>query len=412
MDETADGRRGLRGAALATFLLFAANGAVFGAIVPRLPDLKDSLGLGDAAFGLAMACFPAGALFGGLVAPALFRRSSDGFVAVMSMAAASVVGGLLGFAPGALAFAGLLVAFGVCDAITDVAMNAHGIRVQGRLGRSLINRFHAVWSLGAVAGGGVGAAAAGIGAPVTVQMALTGAVCVALSLVVLPLRLPGHGPAPAAEGTALSRLRGVPASVWWRIGGLGLLACCATLAEDFAQNWSALYLRDVAAASAGVAGLGFIAVQGMQLVGRLTGDRLTERHGAARIGRLGGICVTVGAGAVLVWSFAFSSVPVAVALVGFGLVGWGIATVIPGAMVASDASPGLPTGVGLSALNWVLRIGFLASPPLVGLIAEHAGMRWSVAPMAAGGLVILVLSGRLLGGVAAGDPVVSEEATA
>ena len=53
------------------------------------------------------------------------------------------------------------------------------------------------------------------------------------------------------------------------------------------------------------------------------------------------------------------------------LAGWGVATVIPGAMVASDGVPGLAPGAGLAVLNWVLRLGFLVSPPLVGLIAEH-----------------------------------------
>ena len=162
--EVADpGGRGtaLRGPVVATALLFAANGAIFGAIVPRLPDLKDALDLGPAAFGLAMACYPAGALVGGLFAPVLMRRRSDGAVAVATMVVASLVAAVLGLSPAVGVFAGLLLLFGVCDAVTDVAMNAHGIRVQILHGRSLINRFHAVWSLGAVLGAAGGSVAAG-----------------------------------------------------------------------------------------------------------------------------------------------------------------------------------------------------------------------------------------------------------
>ena len=66
-------------------------------------------------------------------------------------------------------------------------------------------------------------------------------------------------------------------------------------------------------------------------------------------------------------------------------------------MVGADSVPGLTPGTGLAVLNWVMRLGFLASPPLVGLIAEHAGMRWTVLPVLAGGVLMTLLAGRLLG---------------
>lgn len=407
----------VRGPIAATALLFAANGAIFGAIVPRLPDLKDALDLGPAAFGLAMACYPAGALVGGLLTPALMRRRSDGAVAVAMMVAASVAAALVGFAPVVAVFAGLLLVFGVCDAMTDVAMNAHGIRVQLRHGRSLINRFHAVWSLGAVLGAAGGSVAAGAGAPVRVQMVGAAVICAAAALAAHPLRL---GPAvaedelgrdldtaPATAAPAAAAAPGAPPAATRRIPGgrallllvaLGLFACCAELVEDFAQTWSALYLRELTVAGAGLAGLGFISVQGAQLVGRFTGDTLVERFGAAFVGRMGGGCVVAGVGTVFAASFLLDGpVLLAVVLAGFVLAGWGIATIIPGAMVGADSVPGLAPGAGLAVLNWVMRLGFLVSPPLVGLIAEHAGMRWTVTPMLVGGVLIAALAGPLLG---------------
>lgn len=412
--EVADpGGRGtaLRGPVVATALLFAANGAIFGAIVPRLPDLKDALDLGPAAFGLAMACYPAGALVGGLVAPVLMRRRSDGAVAVATMVVASLVAAVLGLSPAVGVFAGLLLLFGVCDAVTDVAMNAHGIRVQILHGRSLINRFHAVWSLGAVLGAAGGSVAAGAGTTVVGQMSAAGVVCAVAVLAAYPLRL-GAAVAEDRSGRDLDRAPGQaaapgsPASRRRIPGGrrllllvaFGLLASCAAVVEDFAQTWSALYLREVAVAGAGLAGLGFIAVQGAQLLGRLTGDRLVDGFGAAHVGRMGGACVVAGSGGALAASFVLDGPALlAVLLAGFALAGWGIATVIPGAMVGADSVPGLAPGTGLAVLNWVMRLGFLASPPLVGLIAEHAGMRWTVAPVLVGGVLIALMAGRLLG---------------
>ncbi|MEH6382210.1 MAG: MFS transporter, partial [Dietzia cercidiphylli] len=137
---------------------------------------------------------------------------------------------------------------------------------------------------------------------------------------------------------------------------------------------------------------------GAQLIGRLTGDRLVDGFGAAHVGRMGGACVVAGSGAALTASFVLDgSALLVVLLAGFALAGWGIATVIPGAMVGADSVPGLTPGTGLAVLNWVMRLGFLASPPLVGLIAEHAGMRWTVAPVLVGGVLIALMAGRLLG---------------
>ncbi|MDV7999640.1 MFS transporter [Rhodococcus sp. IEGM 1408] len=400
---------GLRGPVTATALLFVANGAIFGAIVPRLPDLKDALDLGPAAFGLAMACYPAGALIGGLFAPALMRRHSDGAVAVATMCAASLVAALVGFSPVVAVFAGLMLLFGLCDALTDVSMNAHGIRVQLQHGQSLINRFHALWSLGAVLGAAGGSVAAGAGFPVRGQMIGAGVVCCVAVLAAYPLRLGGSVTGDELGRDLDSERAGEPraAAPHRRIPGgrallvlvaLGVLASCAAVVEDFAQTWSALHLREVAAAGAGLAGLGFIAVQGAQLIGRLTGDRLVDGFGAAHVGRMGGACVVAGSGAALVASHLLDGPALlAVLLAGFALAGWGIATVIPGAMVGADRVPGLTPGTGLAVLNWVMRVGFLTSPPLVGLIAEHAGMRWTVVPVLVGGVVIAVLAGPLLG---------------
>lgn len=408
----------VRGPIAATALLFAANGAIFGAIVPRLPDLKSALDLGAGEFGLAMACYPAGALVGGLLTPALMRHRSDGAVAVAMMVGASVTAALVGFSPVVAVFAALLLAFGVCDAITDVSMNAHGIRVQLRHGRSLINRFHALWSLGAVLGAAGGSVAAGAGASVRAQMIGAAVVCALAAVAAYPMRLgpaaaedergrdldtapdgtvpADPGPCGAARAPAARRLPGGRALLL--LVALGLFACCAELVEDFAQTWSALYLRETTIAGAGLAGLGFIAMQGAQLAGRVSGDALVERFGAARLGRAGGLFVMVGASAAFVASFTLDGpVLLVVLLAGFVLAGWGIATVIPGAMVGADSVPGLAPGAGLAVLNWVMRLGFLASPPLVGFIAEVAGLRWTVTPMIVGGVLIAALAGPLLG---------------
>ncbi|MCV7168661.1 MFS transporter, partial [Mycobacterium manitobense] len=104
-----------------------------------------------------------------------------------------------------------------------------------------------------------------------------------------------------------------------------------------------------------------------------------------------GAVAAAGMGAAL----AFPSVPSAIA--GFAAAGLGIATLIPAAMHAADRLPGLRPGTGLALVTWLLRIGFLASPPVVGLVADAAGLRMGLLIVPLAGVVTVLLAGALSG---------------
>jgi MFS family permease len=173
------------------------------------------------------------------------------------------------------------------------------------------------------------------------------------------------------------------------IGALGVLAACGAFVEDAGSSWSALYLRTELGTGAATAGLGFVALSVAMTVGRLTGDRVVDRYGQRRVARGGGALVAAG----MALALALPSVPTT--LLGFSLAGLGVATLVPAVYAAADALPGLRPGTGLTVINWLLRIGFLVSPPLVGLLADAASLRVALLTVVAAGLVTLVL-GRVL----------------
>jgi MFS family permease len=130
-------------------------------------------------------------------------------------------------------------------------------------------------------------------------------------------------------------------------------------------------------------------------VGRLTGDRVVDRFGQRRVARVGGAVTAAG----MALALALPSIPLA--LVGFALAGLGVATLVPAVYAAADALPGLRHGTGLTVVNWLLRIGFLVSPPLVGVLADATSLRAALLTVVVAGLVTLVL-GRVLRRSAAG----------
>ena len=124
-------------------------------------------------------------------------------------------------------------------------------------------------------------------------------------------------------------------------------------------------------------------------IGRLTGDRVVDRFGQRRVARAGGALTAAGMG----FALAVPSIPTT--LIGFALAGLGVATLVPAVYHAADELPGLPRGLGLAAVNWLLRIGFLLSPPLIGVIADATSLRVALLTVVLAGLGTLVV-GRVL----------------
>ena len=380
----------LRRARAAVAACFFLNAVFYAGLVPRLPELKAQLGLSSTALGTALAALPLGALLAALSSAAFIRRFGSGRVASYGLVLLGVVVWTVSVAPNWLGLAAALLVVGALDAVVDVAQNAHGLRVQRHYGRSIINAFHGVWSVGAVVGGLLGSAAAGLQVPLGGHLAASAVVFGAVAVAASRAMLPGRDE-PDAVATDVPRERPRRRTAVPALAVLGVLAACGAFVEDAGASWSALYLRTELAAGAATAGLGFVALSVAMTVGRLTGDRVVDRFGRRRVARAGGALPAAGMGLAL----AFPSVPATLA--GFALAGLGVATLIPAVYQAADELPGLPHGVGLAVINWLLRIGFLVSPPLIGVLADATSLRVALLSVVLAGVGALVL-GRALPG--------------
>lgn len=377
-----------RRARVATAALFLTNGAIFANLLPRYPEIKADLQLSNAMYGAAIAAFPAGALAAGLTAGYLIRRFRSSRVAVAGTAGIAVFVVAAGLAPSVALLAAALFVAGASDAITDVAQNAHALRVQRTYGRSIINSFHAVWAIGAVLGGSLGAAAIALHMPRALHLSITGAVFVGVVLACFPYLLPGpdHDDHPAARAPAGggAGLRGYATLL-----ALALIAIAGATIEDAGSSWATLYLRDNIGAPAAIAAFGYVALAGFMFAGRLVGDRMVDRFGERAVVRAGGLLAAAGMGAAL----ALPSLPGTIA--GFAAAGFGTATLIPAAMHSADQLTGLRPGTGLMVVTWLMRIGFLGAPLLVGVVADATNLRVGLLSVPVAGLLAVALAGTL-----------------
>jgi Na+/melibiose symporter-like transporter len=409
--------REARRARLAVAALFLTNAVLYGNLVPRFPEVRDGLGLTNASFGTALAAAPVGALAAGLFAPVLIRWFGSARLASIGMV--TLAGSLFAVSLTGrwITLALVFLVMGALDGVIDVAQNAHGFRVQRIYGRSIINAFHGMWSIGAVLGGLTGAVAAGLEVSLGVHFGAVAIVFSGVALVAYTQLLTGPEDAerlhteaatpPVAAPAVVDEMDSttstvpagtIPARPVLLLGLLGVLTIAAAVVEDAGASWSAIYLRDELTAGAAAAGLGFVSMQVAMTLGRLTGDRFVDRWGQAAVARAGGVLIIVGMGA------AIAAPSVVGTLAGFATAGLGVATVVPAAMHVADELPGLSAGVGLTVVSWTLRVGFLVSPPIVGAIADAVSLRAAMLGVPLAGITIVVLAGSLRSPVPGDDP--------
>lgn len=402
-----------RRARLAVALLFGVNGLIFANVVPWLPVIKDELALSNTAFGVGISAGPLGGLVLGMAAGPLAARFGSGRTATRS-ALVQVLGlpavALVSTWP---AFAAALFLLGASDAVTDASMNAHALRVQRRYGRSIINGFHALWSLGAVAGGLLGAAAVALEVPRVAHLTITGGVLAAVVVVGARWQLTGPedaeqtarsavpttavpaeggrtygGSSSGSRGSIRQAVRTAP----WLLLGFAGLPTMGGAVEDAAPTWAAVHLRETLGATPFVAGLGYVAAQMTMVVGRVTGDRMVDRFGARGVARSGSLMAALGMVVV-----ATGTMPLLV-VAGFGLAGLGVATLFPLGLAAAGEIAGVRSADGVAIASWLARTSFLVLPPTVGLVADATSLRSGLLLVVGCAVVAAALSGLLPGG--------------
>lgn len=392
----------LRRARAATGLLFITNGALYANLIPRYPEVKAGLGLTDAVFGLSVATFPAGSLVFGLFAAALIRRFGSGTVATVMTWVLAGSFASVAYVTDARFFALALFIAGGADALTDVAQNAHGLRVQDAYGRSVFNSFHALWSLGAVLGGLMAAGALSVRLDLWAHLFISAGVFALVTALAWTMTLPPERSViltnRSTQDTQKASARRVerialrqPATLML-LGALVVMGVTGAIVEDAGNSWSALYLVGSLGASSTVAALGFTALVAGQLVGRASADRLIDRFGQRRVVGTGGVIIALG------MSTALAVPTVAGTILGFAAAGLGAAPVIPAVYDAAEHIRGLRPGVGLTIVSWLMRLGLMLTPPLVGALSDALTLRWAllIVPLAGASTMLLArfLPGR------------------
>ena len=348
----------LRRARNAVVVAFAVNGLAFASFISRTPAIADGLGLTTAQLALMLLCLSAGSVAGLPLAGPLVARLGPGRSVLVAALTETV--GLALLALGLLTASVLPAAIGLAvtglgTGVWDVAMNVAGAEVEQRRGRTLMPRLHAAFSIGTVVGAGIGAATAATGVPLAAQV-LGVVVLIPLVMTVAVRGFLPSVPAPtrAEGGTGVLAAWREPRTLL-----IGVLVLGFAFTEGSANDWIAYALVEGYGASETVGAIAFGVFVSAMTVGRTFGGSALERYGRVAVLRAAAGLALVGLLLVLVG----------------GSVPWGLGASLgfPVGMSAAADDPA-KAAARVSVVSSVGYTAFLAGPPLIGLLAQDAGI--------------------------------------
>jgi predicted MFS family arabinose efflux permease len=384
----------VRAATRATYVAFIGAGLPIASWAARIPQIRDGLGLTPSELGLVLLAIAAGSivalpLTGHIVTRFGSRRTVTAMAALLGVAlSVTAVGYQYGVAPVVVG----LVLFGFANGAWDVAMNVQGALVERRLGRAIMPRFHAGYSVGTVAGALAGSAAVALNVPVTAHLVTVALLVAAAVIVSVRSFLPDDSDdtAPVTDEDAAGSSLRQTLTAWTEPRTLlvGVFVLAFAFTEGTGIDWINVAVIDDYGAPATVGTLAFAAFLAAMTAGRWFGPRLLDRYGRVPVLRVLAVCGLAGLAL-----FVFGRHPV-MAFAGVLLWGVGASLGFPvGMSAASDDPARAPARVSVVAS--IGYCAFLSGPPLIGFLGNHVTVRTALLAVAVLLIVAISIAGAI-----------------
>lgn len=360
-------------------VVFLGHGFLLASWAPHIPRVRDHHGLSDAQLGLVLLTLAGGSVIAMIATAPISARIGAHIVCRWTAVAMAIALPLVILAPSIASLIAALVVFGGAIGAMDVAMNSVAADVEARGGRPIMSSFHAMFSLGVLTGALVSSVALRVGVRPAAHVLTVAPVALALMTpslrtVIRPVRQDDH---------AQPRRRSLKPNK--RSLVLGAMVLAVMVGEGSVVDWSANLLHRDLGSSAAFAAFGLAAFSCSMTAMRFAGDRINRRVGARRIVRYGGAIAAVGFATGLLINRPYAVV------VGFAALGIGYANIVPVLFSAAATSSPEPTD-GISSTATLGYFGFLAGPPLIGLMANHVGLHRALLVVAVLAAIVSLLA--------------------
>ena len=367
---------------IAVSVFFFCQGLTFASWASRIPDIKTSLHLSEAGLGSILLALPVGQLLTMFFSGRAVTRFGSKYVlrvAIIGYALSLTNIGLVE-KPWQLALA--LSAFGICGNLCNISVNTQAVHAEALYRKPIMASFHGIWSAAGFTGAIIGSQMMKLDIDPYYHFWIIALFSVTMMLIFNKYLLL----------TPTSKLASSFRKIKWPHGSLlllGVIAFCCMSAEGCMFDWSGVYFKEVVKAEGSLISLGYASFMIMMATGRFIGDSLALKFGRKKMVQLSGVLIFIG----MMIAVLFPTI--VTATIGFLIVGFGVSSIIPLMFSTAGKIKEVASGIAIATVSGIGFFGFLMGPPLIGYVAQLAGLQYSFAVIAVLGLGITLLINRI-----------------
>jgi MFS family permease len=367
---------------LAISLFYFGQGVVFASWASRIPDLKSTLQLSDAALGSILLALPLGQLLTMPFSGRLTTHYGSRRMLIIGAPMYALALIFLGLATAGWQLAMFLFFLGISGNICNIALNTQGVAGESYYGKPIMTSFHGAWSVGGFTGALIGLGMINFHLLPFLHFCII-AILVWLHIVInYRFLLGGQKANPASKPKLFTKPQGV-------LVQLGIIGFCSMATEGAMFDWSGVYFKEIVKAPHALVILGYTSFMIMMATGRFLGDKVIAKYGRKRSLQISGIIISTGMFTAVIFPFLIPSV------IGFMLVGIGVSGIVPMVYSIAGTNTKVSPGIALAMVSGVSYFGFLMGPPLIGYISALSSLRYSYAVIGCFGLIITSIVAKI-----------------
>jgi MFS family permease len=369
---------------LAVALFYFSMGLCFSSWASRIPDIKTSLHLNDGMLGSILFALPVGQFLMMPFSGKLVTRFGSHKVILIALPLYTICLSNIGLVKQGWQLAVALFLFGLAGNLCNISINTQGVSAERLYQRPIMASFHGGWSLAGFTGALIGLLM--INLKVAPYWHFITVILIVWIIVWINYPFLVKGMSDPNKGETKRKFFGKPDSILLQLGIIGFFSMAS---EGAMFDWSGVYFKDIVKAPASLVILGYTSFMIMMASGRFLADYVITKIGRKRLLQICGIMISTGLFTAVLFPHLVSCT------ISFMLVGLGVSSIVPTVYSAAGRHTKVPPGIALATVSSVSFLGFLMGPPLIGHIAQIAGLRYSFAVIGIFGMGISLLVSRI-----------------
>jgi MFS family permease len=369
---------------IAVAMVYFSMGLCFASWASRIPDIKTKLHLNDAMLGSILFALPVGQFLMMPFSGKLVTHFGSRRVILFALPIYTVCLSNIGLVNEGWQLAIALFLFGLAGNLCNISINTQGVTTEKLYQRPIMASFHGGWSLAGFTGALIGLLM--INLKVAPYWHFLTVILIVWVIVWINHPFLVKGKAGFNKDEPKRKFFSKPDSILLQLGIIGF---CSMASEGAMFDWSGVYFKDVVKAPSSLVILGYTSFMIMMATGRFVADYVITKIGRKRLLQICGVMISTG----LFTSVLFPNL--ITCTFAFMLVGLGVSSIVPTVYSAAGRHSKVPPGIALATVSSVSFLGFLMGPPLIGHIAQIAGLRYSFAVIGIFGLGISLLVSRI-----------------